>query len=77
MFIITRVDVSKLTTDICDVCESFNEAISCLHDILADISDQDHKVMISKSKVDIYRRNHGMIYNTKDLLYVYQIIEHK
>lgn len=76
MFIITKVNVSELTTDICDVSQSFNDAIKSLHDILSETSDENHKVMISSTKVDVYKRNHGMIYNTKDLIYVYQIIEH-
>lgn len=76
MFIITKINVAELITEVCDVCQSFNESIEVLHNILGDTSDEDHKVMIEKKRVDVYKRNHGIIYNSKDLKFVYQIIEH-
>ena len=79
MFVVTKLDVSTNTVSILNMAGTETEAIQIMHKEAMKIKEDDKSKVfdlldINISRVEVVERQFGWIYNSKDLLFVFQII---
>jgi hypothetical protein len=79
MFIICKINVIDNSVNIIDVFKDEIDAINHLHKCLGTLSNEAaiDILIVSPNRIEVYHRSYGYIYNSKDLLYVYEIRDHK
>lgn len=82
MYVVTKLDVATKTVSILNELGTPEEAVSIMHREAQKIKDDDKSKVYDLLDIDIYRvevieRQFGWIYNSKDLLFVFQIIKYE
>jgi hypothetical protein len=71
-YIITKYEFDTQQIQILEIKKSKSQALNYLINSL----DKKNIHKLYDNMIEVYNVNQGMIYNTKDLVYRYQIIEH-
>lgn len=82
MYVVTKLDVCTNTVTILNELGTPEEAVSVMHKEAQKIKDEDKSKIFDLLDIDIFRvevieRQFGWIYNSKDLLFVFQIIKYE
>ena len=78
LYIIVKNDIKN---KMCSIINTHNEYNACLANLTDyENNDNNHVVILKKSKdantyVEVYKRNYGYISSSKELIYIYQILE--
>lgn len=83
-YVLTQLNLAEQSVKVVYISNAFNDIIIKLHDELKSHStseekDYEHytKIQNMSRKVEVYKREPGMIYGkTKELEYIYQICEY-
>ncbi len=73
MFIISQLDIQKLTVQIFGVHENHQESLNYLFEQLKKMDNIVSK--ICDAKIKVFKINTGMIYNNRTHIYTFQILE--
>lgn len=82
MYVVTKLDVATNTVSIINELGTPEEAVSVMHKEAQKVKDDDKSRVYDLLDIDIFRvevieRQFGWIYNSKDLLFVFQIIKYE
>lgn len=77
MFIITKLTIGDLQTEIVDVSDTLKDAIERLHLYSNDTKGSGECLYLAdRQRLEVYDKYQNMIYSSKYLKIVYQIIEY-
>lgn len=78
MYIITKLDVNKNIVQLLDR-KQYNDKKQALTKIFSDLNKQKEKAYINKIQnnqyIEVYKINSGLLYDTKYLSHIFQILE--
>lgn len=79
MYIITLLDILSNSVKIVEVFKNEIDAINHLHKEASTLSQENMTdvIILPLRRIEVYQRNYGWVKNYKDLIYVYQLLEHK
>lgn len=80
-YIVTKLDIKKSSVEIVNSFTSETAAIEELHTKMKTYNDNETSIfdalIVSQHRIEIVERQFGWIFNSKELLFVYEISKHE